>query len=387
MLLTSSLESELLQTLREHPNVTLTALPSMPKSWQTSDKVLFLLTAPVKVLFQAWTLWSTLSYKTRPSQWMLVQNPPSIPTLIIVLAVCRLRNTKLVIDWHNFGYSILSMKLGSDHPLVRVSRLYELGLARYAYCHIAVTDAMCDVLKRDFGLGNVQALHDRPAPLFQILSEAQKHKFLTSCDLTSGIVEQILAKKIRLVVSATSWTADEDFSVLLSAMYEYSASATSDMPHLPELLVIVTGKGPLKSYYLRQIEQGERQQKLEMVRVRTAWLSFEDYASLLGAADLGVSLHTSSSGVDLPMKVVDMFGAGLPVLGYSNFKAWSELVKEDFNGLGFANSEQMAAKLKSLFDPTDQQLDRLRQGAVLESKRRWEAEWDPVAGKLFGLVQ
>lgn len=328
-----------------------------------------------------------MAQDTPANEWMLVQNPPSIPTLIIAIIVCRLRGSKLVIDWHNTGCSILALKLGGDHSLVKLAILYERFFANFADYHFTVTKAMHDMLLSNFGITRpVLTLYDRPAPMFQPVTEDKRVAFLTNCDLTVKESQDTLQGRTRLVVSSTSWTPDEDFSVLLEALCTYSASAISDSPHLPELLVIITGKGPQQQQYLRRIEQLKREVELEMVTIKSAWLSFEDYATLLGCADLGVSLHTSSSGVDLPMKVVDMFGTGLPVLGYSNFKAWSELVTEGVNGQGFSNAAQMSTLLKSLFDPSNNSLKTIREGAMKESQRRWNSQWDPVAGKLFGLV-
>ena len=89
----------------------------------------------------------------------------------------------------------------------------------------------------------------------------------------------------------------------------------------PNIVVVVTGKGPLKVAFERRLASAA----MTNVVVVTAWLSTADYAALLGAADLGVCLHTSSSGLDLPMKVVDMYGAGLPVSAV-HFSCIDELV-------------------------------------------------------------
>lgn len=60
----------------------------------------FALFGPFKVIAQILQLlWILLWGVPRPT-WILVQNPPSIPTLLVAWLVCRLRGAALVIDWY-----------------------------------------------------------------------------------------------------------------------------------------------------------------------------------------------------------------------------------------------------------------------------------------------
>ncbi|KAM0718278.1 hypothetical protein Q7P37_006610 [Cladosporium fusiforme] len=350
--------------------ISILPIPTFPKYLQTSNKLLFLLTAPLKVLHQVWSLYYALGYKTAPAKWVLVQNPPSIPTLAVAQFLCFFRKTRLVVDWHNFGYSILALRLGNSHPLVRISEWYEGFFSKRAYAHFTVTNAMARVLKSKWNI-NAEALHDRPPKHFQPLSPAQRSALLHRLPETAQYAPDIEKGTWSLV---SSWTLSSPTPRLRRIK-----------PAFPKFSPSLPAKVRKKEYYLERIRKLNQEKRLLNVVVITAWLSSEDYALLLGSANLGISLHTSSSGVDLPMKVVDMFGTGLPVAGWSKFEAWPELVTEGVNGRGFGSAEELTRILEELFIGKRSQLESLRQGVVEEGKRRWDDEWTPVAGQLFEL--
>lgn len=96
----------------------------------------------------------------------------------------------------------------------------------------------------------------------------------------------------------TRWVSISDCILVCSKQRMWLLQAASS-GRLPKLLVLITGKGPQKEFYLGNL----RTLSLRHVAFRTLWLASEDYPILLASADLGISLHYSSSGLDLPMKV------------------------------------------------------------------------------------
>ncbi|RWA03507.1 hypothetical protein EKO27_g11596 [Xylaria grammica] len=367
------------------PNVTIHGLALPPKILR-SPSIPFIISGPLKVLWQICTLLWALGYGAPASTWLLVQNPPSIPTLAISFLMSVLRNTQLMIDWHNYGWTILAGTKGAEHPFVGLSKAYEIAFAQTApSANITVTHAMRHELRgAPYNIESpIVTLHDRPASIFQPLTSAsEREAFLTSLPATAPFAASVLEGKTKLIVSSTSWTPDEDFSLLLDALVSYAQ--TSPAP----IVAIITGKGPQKAAYEAKIRALHAAGQLPGIQIQTAWLSIADYAALLRSADLGVCLHRSSSGVDLPMKVVDMFGSGLPVVAYSAYASFGELVKDGVNGCGFETAEQLAALLRRLFGGREgaEELVRLREGARGESALRWDEEWDRVLGRVFGFT-
>lgn len=370
------LESDLAPDLIDHPSIDIRPIKVVKNTY----KLPFILFAAQKMLLQAYYLFELL-FSVRGTHYILIQNPPSIPILFICIIFTKLfSKTQLILDWHNLNYSILNLRYNNEqHPLVRLLKAYEKYLGRFADLNFTVTKNMKKYLVKEFGFNalRVVVLYDRPGEQFAPLDdleftedEIKLHHVFDGVDMT---------KNYKVVISSTSFTPDEDFNILLDALKLYDESEV-----IQPLLLIVTGKGPLKEQFLKSVENAKF---LSKVVVKSAWLAIEDYPVIMSIADVGVSLHTSSSGLDLPMKILDFYGCGIPVISL-DFPSISELVHDGVNGLichpteKSTESDELFKLLKIVL--LDEKTNKIiKAGAMKESKIRWKSNWNNTLSDIF----
>lgn len=377
-----------LEELGENGNLVFSKI-AKPPAWMTRLKVL-------KALHQAFVLLYMMFWGLPSPDLILLQIPPAIPTMALCIAVAWCRGARLVFDWHNFAHTL--MGYGRNKNLIaQIAEKYERLLAPCAHGNLCVTKAMKNVLKNDYRNTIAHVFYDKPVSsifqgrckdvvalrVFRSLESciAEPMHPVTDCGLEclkdciarfSG--KRSLYNSTRILVSSTSWTPDEDFGILLDAMVKYDALARED-ESLPRVLLIVTGKGPQKQQYVEQMKQLD----LRRVAIRTAWLEPEDYPRLLGSADVGISLHASSSGVDLPMKVVDMLGSQLPVCALSYPCIAEEMVHHGKNGMLFSTGSMLTNQLVGLFEHKGEQLKRIQDYIRQHPFGDWDTEWEAHA--------
>ncbi|CAD5222080.1 unnamed protein product [Bursaphelenchus xylophilus] len=411
------------EKIRSHKNINLVYIPSPPK-FQCAclpGPILLLF----KFIFMSFALLWGLLFKCRwCTSLIILQNPPGIPTMLICYAISVLKRAALATDWHNYTHTILaqnfpkrtsnSFKRRLEDCFVNWAHKWEGFFGRHSNISVCVSNAMRKDLKKRWGI-NALTLHDKP-PMwnFMTVNTEQKHDlfyrlfssgafegYFTDMDDADQYDEETIftTKKNNkcslrldrplLLVSSTSWTEDEDFGLLLDALVGYSKHteltlASASACYLPKIFVVITGKGPQKKFYMDKIPTLH----LKNVEVVTAWLAPEDYPRLLASADIGVSLHTSSSGLDLPMKIVDMFGCGLPVLA-KRFPAIDEQVQDGINGRLFDTANQLKSfiiEIAGEFVENKANLT-LRKNLASSGRSDWHSQWEaslwPVLHKFF----
>jgi beta-1,4-mannosyltransferase len=303
--------------------------------------------------------------KAGPFDAAIVQNPPALPVLPLVLLAARARGARVIVDWHSRTAAMLGLRLGRRHAVVRLVNRLEGWLARRAADHLAVSNAMREDLRERFGF-DAAVLHDRPRLKHATLNAEQRvaivRRALSARRVASAPDDAIL------LVSPTSFSADEDMDMLLDAL----SLVARRSPARP-IILFATGFGPLRPSF----EARARKAATGKLRIVTGWLPEQLYRDLLRAADLGISMHRSASGVDLPMKVVDMIEAGLPAAVFDYGPCLSELVPPVLKPFMFTDADGLASRLGELLDGP--KLADLHEQMTGGSGPLWSEEWRRVA--------
>jgi beta-1,4-mannosyltransferase len=321
---------------------------------------------------QAAGLLSTLLRLPKPDV-ILVQNPPAVPTLAAAWLAARLRSARLVIDWHNLSHTILAVRLGDRHRAVRAVTRSERRWARRADAHIAVSQALADWLRREWHVP-ATVLYDRATAFFV------KPPLEASNDLWHRLAEDLHLgpRRIPLVVCPSSWTPDEDFDLLLEALERAERAlgakgGASDAA--PQLAVLMTGRGELRG----EIEKRLSRRTFHRLAVRTVWVDPADYPTLIGMADAGLCLHQSSSGLDLPMKLADFRGAGVPVCAFDYGPVLSEVVTPGHEGMTFGEPGELASVLVAIASEDLSSVPSFsasRTWLATNPAERWHQQWE-----------
>jgi len=336
----------------------------------------FVVMSAARATLQAARLWSRLMRLPKPSV-ILVQTPPAVPTLAVAWMAARLRGARFVIDWHNLSHAILAVPLGDQHRAVRSLARSERRWARRADAHLAVSDALAVWLRREWGITAV-VLRDRPPVIFgkPSLEVANELWQRLAHDLNLG------PRRIPLIVCPTSWTPDEDFDLLLEALEraERTLRGGRKVAEItnPDIGVLLTGRGPLREDFERRLARRD----LHAVAGRTVWLEPGDYPVLIGMSEAGLCLHQSASGLDLPMKLADFRGAGIPAFAYDYAPVLAEALTPGQEGMTFRDPGDLAALIVAIARADLSKVPdfaRARTWLAAHSSERWEPEWQRVA--------
>lgn len=127
-------------------------------------RISFYLYAVVRIILQILQIVYLLGWKYRHLQFVLIQNPPSIPNLFAIWLTSFVAFYQIYIDFHNYGYTILSLKV-RNRIIIKLAELYEKFFGKRNARAFCVSDAMKEDLRKNWGI-LATTLYDRPRKNF-----------------------------------------------------------------------------------------------------------------------------------------------------------------------------------------------------------------------------
>ena len=126
------------QALLSNPNIKIIDLNLwMVNTLKKLPRSLFLLYAFLRVLLQTIHLFTVLLF-SKKQEFILIQNPPSLPVLHVVWLIRILKRTQVIVDFHNYGHTILALSMRNKF-ILRIATWYEHYFGRHSDFAICVS--------------------------------------------------------------------------------------------------------------------------------------------------------------------------------------------------------------------------------------------------------
>lgn len=342
---------DLFPELEVHPRITVSTIPEYRRLRR------YALLAPLRQLTLAFSLLSRLITTPR-CRAFFVQNPPALPTLIVTGLVAVVWRSSILIDWHNLTSALARLRYPYATGLIaRIEKV----MAREGYAHFAVSDKMARYLETTMGIARVHSLHDLP---MRHLPNPEK-------------VRPDRDERIT-IMTGTSFTEDEELPMIEEAAVALDHLATAG--RIPPITFIVAGDGDRRE----ELERKWHALPLRHVRFEFGWFRQDEYQRRLRQSTIGLSLHRSTSNLDLPMKVSDMIGAGLPMLVLDYDPVLREMIDER-STMFFRTGPELVTAITTLLEnlPDNDRLVNMRRAAAAAETDTWEAAWSRIVSPIF----
>tara|TARA_A100001015_G_C14991666_1_gene714235 strand:+ start:142 stop:975 length:834 start_codon:yes stop_codon:yes gene_type:complete len=277
-----------------------------------------------------------------------------------------MRKQKVVVDWHNLSYTIAEQKKRSSLISYLLKTTEKKAAITFKY-QICVSKAMQVWFDYHWNAKHLMHFPDGPFESFRSIDDVNQAASI----LTQFIPSLEWSSDDRPIVclTSTSWTEDERFDILWDALTMYDKRFLDCDIHL---YMLITGKGPKKAEFEKKLMF----HPFSHVQVLTLWLNYEDYTKLVRSVDVGLSLHDSTSGLDLPMKILDMLGSNIPVIA-KNSMCIGELINST-NGAIFETAEDL---FFTLYSTHLKKWQRMKQ--FIKTPSTFLDNWQTTCAQLF----